>query len=117
MTLTAFTVFLVGSALSARFNFLILYPATIFAAIGTAAFSAIAGDGIGTTILTLALGAVAVQMGYLFGLFSRAVFASFAGTQTGWPRSAHFSPPRVTDSEPRNAIQTPSAGARFTPTF
>jgi hypothetical protein len=117
MTLAAFIVFLVGSALSARFNFLILYPATIFAAIGTATCITISGDGIEATILTLALGAGAVQMGHLSGLFSRAVFASFDGTEIGWPRSAHFSSPRVTDGEPRNAIQTPSAGARFAPPF
>jgi hypothetical protein len=101
MTLAAFIVFLVGSALSVRFNFLVLYPATMFAAIGTAACSAISGDGIGTTILTPALGAGAVQMGYLFGLFLRAVFASFGGTEIGWAAFCAFGPPRATDSEPR----------------
>jgi hypothetical protein len=92
MTLTAFIVFLVGSALSLRFNFLIVYPATMFAAIGTAACSAISGDGIGATILMLTLGAGAVQMGYLFGLSLRAVFASFGGTEIGCAAFRTFGP-------------------------
>jgi hypothetical protein len=92
MTLTAFIVFLVGSALSLRFNFLILYPATMFAAIGTAACSAMNGDGIGATILMLALGAGAIQMGYLFGLFLRALFASFGGTEIGCAAFRAFGP-------------------------
>jgi hypothetical protein len=80
MTLTIFIVFLVGSALSLRFNFLILYPATIFAAVGTAAHSV--DDGIGATMLMMALGAAAVQTGYLFGLIMHAVIASFGGAES-----------------------------------
>jgi hypothetical protein len=83
MTLTTFIVFLVGSALSLRFSFLILYPATVFAAIATAAYGTISGDGIGATMLMLPLGATAVQLGYLFGLLLRAMLASFGGIEIG----------------------------------
>jgi hypothetical protein len=82
MTLTICVVFLVGVALSLRFNFLVLYPAILIAMIGAAAF----GDGIGATVLMMALGAAAVQMGYLFGLVVRAASRnSDLGVRTGRP--------------------------------
>jgi hypothetical protein len=76
MTITI-CVILFGLVLGLRFNVLILYPATFLAAIGTAAHSATSG-GIAATMLMMALGAAAVQMGYLFGLIMRAAFVPLA---------------------------------------
>jgi hypothetical protein len=104
MTLTICVVFLVGVALSLRFNFLVLYPGIIFVVIGAAARTY--GDGIGTTALMMALGAAAVQMGYLFGLVRRAAIASF-GVPERKGNSAHSR--RAPDSEP-STIRSPLAG-------
>src|SRR5271167_2815642 len=111
MTLAICVVLLVGLSLGLRFNFLILYPATIFAAIGAVAQSGVSGDGIGATMLMLALGAVAVQMGYVFGVIMRASSAPFHGREEApsfcrGPRSARLT---MTDSEPN---RTPWAAPR-----
>jgi hypothetical protein len=77
MTLTICIFFLlIGFVLGLRFTFLILYPATIFAAIGIAAESSASSDGIGATMLTLALGATSLQMGYILAIIMGALIAS-----------------------------------------
>jgi hypothetical protein len=77
MTLTTFgIVFLVGATLSLRFKFLILLPAIGLAVVGTAAVGIANGDSVGAVVLTIALTAAALQIGYVFGLVTRAVIAS-----------------------------------------
>jgi hypothetical protein len=78
MALTTFGVFfLTGAALSVRFRVLILFPAIGLAVIGTAAVGIGHGDHVGAVMLTIALVAAALQIGYFFGLITRAVIASF----------------------------------------
>ena len=78
MALTTFGIFfLTGAALSVRFRVLILFPAIGLAVIGTAAVGNGHGDQVGAVMLTIALTAAALQVGYLFGLIARAVIASF----------------------------------------
>ena len=77
MALTTFGIFcLIGATLSVRFKFLILLPAIGLATVGTAAVGIAHGDSVGTVMLTIAFTAVALQVGYLFGLVPRAVIAS-----------------------------------------
>jgi hypothetical protein len=122
MTLTICVVFLVGLALALRFNFLALYPAILFAMISAAAHAAASGGGIGATVLTMALGAAAVQLGYLFGLVMRAAIASFGVSERkgNWPRGMLGGVPRIIlrQEEPQIASQSmirrPSAGTAAT---
>ena len=77
MALTTIGIFfLIGAALSVRFKFLILLPAIGFAMVGTAAVGIAHGDSIGTVMLTIALVATALQIGYLFGVVARGAIAS-----------------------------------------
>ena len=69
-------VFLIGATLSLRFKFLILLPAIGLAVVGTAGVRIAHGDGVGAVMLTIASTAAALQVGYLFGLVTRAVIAS-----------------------------------------
>ena len=76
MALTTIGIFfLIGATLSVRFNVVILFPAIGLAVVGTAVGIA-HGDSVGAVMLTIALIAVALQVGYLFGLVPRAVIAS-----------------------------------------
>ena len=76
MAPTTFAIlFLIGATLSVRFNVVILFPAIGLAVVGTAVGIA-HGDSVGAVMLTIALIAVALQVGYLFGLVTRAVIAS-----------------------------------------
>ena len=78
MALTTFgIVFLIGATLSVRFKVLILFPAIGLAAVGTAAVGMAYGDPIGAVIVTIALVAAALQIGYLSGLITRAASAWF----------------------------------------
>ena len=78
MALTTFgIVFLAGATLSVRFRVLILFPAIGLAVVGTAAVGIADGDRVGVIMLTIALAAAALQIGYLSGLVTRAVLASF----------------------------------------
>ena len=77
MALTTIGIFfLIGATLSVRFKFLILFPAIGLATAGAAAVGIAHGDSVGAVLLTIALIAVALQVGYLFGLVTRAVIAS-----------------------------------------
>jgi hypothetical protein len=77
MTLTTFgIVFLVGATLSLRFKFVILFPAIGLAVVGIAAVGIANGDRVGAVVLTIALTAAAIQVGYVFGLVTRALIAS-----------------------------------------
>ena len=77
MAPTTFGIFcLIGATLSVRFKFLILFPAIGLATVGTAAVGIAHGDSIETVTLTIAFTAVALQIGYLFGLVTRAIIGS-----------------------------------------
>ena len=77
MALTTIGIFfLIGATLSVRFKFLILFPAIGLATVGTAAVGIAHGDSVGAVMLTIALIAVALQVGYLLGLITRAATAS-----------------------------------------
>jgi hypothetical protein len=77
MALSTFAiVFLIGATLSVRFKVLILFPAIGLAVVSTAAVGIAHGDPFGAVILTIASVAAALQIGYLFGLVTRAVIAS-----------------------------------------
>jgi hypothetical protein len=77
MALTTFSiVFLIGWALSLRFKVLILFPAIGLAVVGAVGVGIADGDYIGAVMLTIAYFATALQIGYLFGLVTRAVLAS-----------------------------------------
>ena len=93
-------VFLVGATLSVRFKVLILFPAIGLAVVGTAVVGIQHGDHVGGVLLTIALVAAALQIGYLFGVVMRAVIASLGvperkgamveklavGSTRAWPR-------------------------------
>ena len=77
MALTTFGIaFLIAATLSLRFKFPILFPAFGLAIICIVGAGIAHGDHVGTMILTIALVAAALQIGYLFGLVTRAVIAS-----------------------------------------
>jgi hypothetical protein len=89
MALTTFgIVFLVGATLSVRFQFLILLPAIGLAVVGTTVLGIAHGDRVGAVMLTIALTAAALQIGYLFGIITRAAIASLgvARAQRGHDR-------------------------------
>jgi hypothetical protein len=82
MTLTTFgIVFLVGATLTVRFKVLILLPAIGLAVVGTAVVGIAHGDRVGAVVLTIALTAAALQIGYAFGLVTRAVIASLGAPE------------------------------------
>jgi hypothetical protein len=77
MALTTFGIFvLIGATLSLRFKFLILLPAIGLAVIGAAVVAIAHGDRVGTMILTIVLATAMLQIGYFFGVVTRAVIAS-----------------------------------------
>jgi hypothetical protein len=78
-------VFVVGATLGVRFKILILFPAICLAVVSTAVVGIAHGDSVGAVMLTTALVTTALQIGYLFGLVTRAVIASLsvpAGTDS-----------------------------------
>jgi ABC-type sulfate transport system permease subunit len=82
MTLTTFgIVFLIGATLSLRFKFLILLPAIGLAVVGTAVVGIAHADRVGAVVLTIVLTAAALQIGYVFGVVTRTVIASFSVPQ------------------------------------
>jgi hypothetical protein len=77
MALTTFViVFLIGATLSVRFKALILVLAIGLAMVGVALAGIAHGDHAGAVMLTIALIAAALQMGYVVGLFTRAAILS-----------------------------------------
>jgi hypothetical protein len=82
MALTTFgIVFLIGATLSVRFKVLILFPAIGLAVLGTAVVGIAHGDSVGAVTMTVALTAAALQVGYVFGLVTRAVIASLGAPE------------------------------------
>jgi hypothetical protein len=78
MALTTFgIVFLIGAALSARFQVLILFPVIGFAVVATTVMGIAHGGPVGAVMLTIASVVTALQIGYLSGLVTRPVIASF----------------------------------------
>jgi hypothetical protein len=78
MALTTFgIVFLIGATLSVRFKVLSLFPAFGLAVVGTAVIGIVHGDDVGAAMVTIALVAAVLQIGYLSGLVTRTVIASF----------------------------------------
>jgi hypothetical protein len=89
MAFTTFgTTFLIGAALSLRFNVFILFPAIGLALIGTAAVEIAHHDPMGSMVLTMVLVGTTLQVGYLAAIAARAVVASIGRTQHG--RAAEF---------------------------
>jgi len=77
MALATFGIaFLIGATLSLRFNVLILFLAIGLAVVGTAVAGLAHGEHVGAVMLTSAVTASALQVGYLFGLVTRAGIAS-----------------------------------------
>ena len=70
-------VFVVGATLGVRFKVLILFPAIGLAVVSAGAVGIGHGDQVGGVLLTIALVAATLQIGYLFGLIARAAIASF----------------------------------------
>ena len=82
MAPTTFGIFcLIGATLSVRFKFLILFPAIGLAVVGTAVVGIQHGDHVGAVMLTIALVAAPLQIGYLFGLVMRAIIGSFGAPE------------------------------------
>ena len=82
MALTTIGIFFfIGAALSPRFKFVILFPAIGLAELGTAAVGIAHGNSVGAVMLTIALVAVALQIGYLFGLVMRAIIGSLGAPE------------------------------------
>src|ERR1700692_311183 len=74
-------VFVVATTLGVRFKVLILFPAIGLAVVGTAVVGIAHGDSVGAVMLITALVAAALQVGYLFGVVTRAVIASLSVQQ------------------------------------
>jgi hypothetical protein len=68
--------FLIGAALAMRFNVFILFPAIGLALLGTAAVGLAGGDRIGSVVLTMVLIGTTLQVGYVAGSVTHALFAS-----------------------------------------
>jgi hypothetical protein len=82
MALTTVGIFcLIGATLSARFKFLILFPAIGLAVVGTGSVGIAHGDSVGAVMLTIAFTAAALQVGYLFGLVMRAIIGSLGAPE------------------------------------
>jgi hypothetical protein len=87
--------FLIGAILSVRFNVLILVAAIGLAVVGTGTVGIAEGNRVAAVLLTVVLVATALQIGYLFGLITRAATASLSlqgkrlgpafMTPAGWP--------------------------------
>jgi hypothetical protein len=78
MALTTFgIVFLIGTTLSARFHVLILFPAIGLAVVGTTVVGIAHSDPVGAVMLTITSAVAALQIGYLSGLVTRPIIASF----------------------------------------
>ena len=72
---------MIGATLSVRFKFLILFPAIGLAVAGTAVVGIQHGDHVGAVMLTIALVAAPLQIGYLFGLVMRAIIVSLGAPE------------------------------------
>ena len=67
---------LIGAAIGARFNVVVVIPAIGLALLGTAGAGIVHGDPIGSVGLTMVLIATTLQLGYLAGVVLRAVLLS-----------------------------------------
>jgi hypothetical protein len=83
LLITLGIIFLFGAVLSLRFSSIILFPSTVVAILAVAGTGTAQGDHIATVVLTIALVAVALQIGYLFGLVARAGIASWCTRSLG----------------------------------
>jgi hypothetical protein len=77
MALVTFA-FLIGAILSVRFNVLILVVAIGLAVVVTGTVGIAEGNRVAAVLLTVALVATALQIGYLFGVITRAATASLS---------------------------------------
>jgi hypothetical protein len=77
---------LIGATLGLRFKFLILLPAIGLAGLGIACAGIAHGDGIGLVVLTVVVVATALQVGYLAGIVTRAVWVSIRVPNADVPR-------------------------------
>jgi hypothetical protein len=76
---------LIGAALSLRFRVFILFPAIGLALLGVAAVGIGRGERLGSVVLTMAFLGFALQIGYLAGIVTRAVWAAIRAPNADAP--------------------------------
>jgi hypothetical protein len=77
---------MIGIVLGLRFNVFVLFPALGLALLGTAAVGIGRGERLGSMILTIVFVGSALQIGYLVGVVTRAVWASHEVLNANVPR-------------------------------
>jgi hypothetical protein len=91
MTLTiAGIAILIGAALGVRFNVFILFPAIGLALLATLVAAIGHGDRIGSVVVTMALAASALQIGYLAGSATSAALALIRVPNAEAPRPVAY---------------------------
>jgi hypothetical protein len=85
MVLLFFSV-VVGIVLGLRFNVFVLFPAIALALLGTAAVGIGRGERLGSVMLTIVFVGSALQIGYLVGVITRAVWAAHRVLKANTPR-------------------------------
>src|SRR3984893_5794135 len=86
---------MMGIVLGLRFNVFVLFPALGLALLGTAAVGIGRGERLGSMILTIVFVGSALQIGYLVGIVTRAVWASHHVLNANVPRKFAQWPYRV----------------------
>src|SRR5258707_1193372 len=76
----------IGMCLGLRFNVFALFPAIALALLGTAAVAIGRGERPGFVVLTIVFVGSALQIGYLLGVITRAVWASHRVLNANSPR-------------------------------
>jgi hypothetical protein len=76
----------IGMCLGLRFNVFALFPAIALALLGTAAVAIGRGERPGFVVLTIVFVGSALQIGYLLGVITRAVWASHRVLNANAPR-------------------------------
>jgi len=77
---------MIGIVLGRRFNVFVLFPAFGLALLGTVAVGIGRGERLGSVILTIVFVGAALQIGYLVGIVTRAVWASHYVRNANVPR-------------------------------
>jgi hypothetical protein len=75
MTMLMISGTLLGAVLGLRFKVLVLLPAIIIGTVSLAAVAFLHGNAVSTTAFAMMAWALALQFGYLTGLFTRFVLA------------------------------------------
>ena len=85
MVLLVFSV-MIGIVLGLRFNVFVLFPAISVALLGTAAVGIGRGERLGFVVLTIVFVGSALQIGYLVGVITRAVWTAHRVLKANTPR-------------------------------